>query len=39
MKKILSDKTKRTNAATYLLVIVAFAIMQTLYSLGALGRV
>ena len=37
MKKILSDKTKRTNAATYLLVIVAFAIMQTLYSLGALG--
>ena len=37
MKKMLSDKTKRTNAATYLLVIVAFAIMQTLYSLGALG--
>ena len=37
MKKILMDKNKRTNAATYLLVIVAFAIMQTLYSLGALG--
>ena len=37
MKKILSDKTRRTNLLTYLLVIVPYAVMQARYSFGMLG--
>ena len=37
MKKILCNKTTRTNLITYLTVIVAFAVMQILSSLGLLG--
>ena len=37
MKNILKNKTTRTNAMTYLFVIVAFVIMQTLASLGMLS--
>ena len=37
MKNILKNKTTRTNAVTYLVVIVAFVIMQTLSSLGMLS--
>ena len=37
MKNILKNKTTRTNAMTYLFVIVAFVIMQTLSSLGMLS--
>ena len=36
MKNILKNKTTRTNAMTYLFVIVAFVVMQTLSSLGML---
>lgn len=36
MKKILKNKITRTNVLTYLVVAVAFVIMQTLYSQGAL---
>ena len=36
MKNILKNKNTRTNALTYLVVIVAFAIMQTLSSMGML---
>ena len=37
MKNILKNKTTRTNAMTYLFVIAAFVIMQTLSSLGMLN--
>ncbi|MGN0976141.1 MAG: branched-chain amino acid ABC transporter permease, partial [Gemmiger sp.] len=37
MKKRLSNPTTRTNLLTYLVVIVAFVVMQTLSSLGVLG--
>ena len=37
MKNILKNKNTRTNAVTYLFVIVAFVIMQTLSSLGMLS--
>ena len=37
MKNILKNKTTRTNAMTYLVVIVGFVIMQTLSSLGMLS--
>lgn len=37
MKRILSNKTTRTNLCTYLVVIAAFVVMQTLSSLGMLG--
>ena len=36
MKNILKNKNTRTNALTYLIVIVAFAVMQTLSSMGML---
>ena len=38
MKNLLKNKTKRTNVITFALVIVAYAIMQTLYSLGLLSN-
>ncbi len=38
MKKILNNKNTRTNLITYLVVIVAFVIMQTLYSLDMLSN-
>ena len=38
MKKLLENKTKRTNLITYLVVIAAFAVMQTLNSLGFLSN-
>lgn len=38
MKNLLFDKRKRTNLITFLLVVVAFAIMQTLSSLGMLSN-
>ena len=37
MKKILNNKTTRTNLLTYLVVIVAFAVMQAMNSAGVLG--
>ncbi len=37
MKKIWNQKNTRTNLITYLVVILAFAVMQTLYSAGALS--
>ena len=37
MKKILNNKTTRTNLLTYLVVIVAFAVMQAMNSTGMLG--
>ena len=37
MKKLLNNKNTRTNAITYLVVIVAFVFMQLLYSFGMLG--
>ncbi|MDO5399984.1 MAG: branched-chain amino acid ABC transporter permease [Eubacteriales bacterium] len=37
MKKILNNKTRRTNLMTYLLVIVTFGVMQSLSSAGMLG--
>ena len=37
MKAFLKDKTTKTNLLTYLIVAVAFVIMQTLSSLGMLG--
>ncbi len=37
MKKLLQNKTARTNLMTYLLVIVAYIIMQSLYSAGSLS--
>ena len=37
MKKILNNKTNRTNLLTYLVVIVAFAVMQAMNSTGMLG--
>ena len=37
MKKLWKNKTSRINLITYLLVIAAFAVMQTLYSMGALS--
>ena len=36
MKNILTNKTTRTNALTYLIVIVAFIVMQTMGSMGML---
>ena len=36
MKNLMNNNTKRTNLITFLVVIVAYAVMQTLYSLGAL---
>lgn len=38
MKTLLKNKTKRTNAITFAVVIIAYAIMQTLYSLGMLSN-
>jgi len=38
MKTLLKNKTKRTNLVTYLVVIVAYVIMQTLYSLDLLSN-
>ena len=38
MKTLLKNKTKRTNLVTFLIVIVAYAIMQTLYSLDLLSN-
>ena len=38
MKNMLIDKRKRTNLITFLVVVVAFAIMQTLSSLGMLSN-
>lgn len=38
MKNLLFDKRKRTNLITFLLVVVSFAIMQTLSSLGMLSN-
>ena len=38
MKNLLMNKTKRTNLVTFLLVVVAYAIMQTLSSLGLLSN-
>ena len=38
MKNLMKNKTKRTNLTTFLVVIVAYAIMQTLYSLGVLSN-
>ena len=37
MKKILNNKTTRTNLVTYLVVIIAFVVMQTAASAGMLG--
>ncbi len=37
MKKMLQNKTTRTNLITYLVVVAAFVVMQTLNSQGALG--
>ena len=37
MKNKLKDKNTRTNLVTYLVVILAFAVMQSLYSAGTLG--
>ena len=37
MKKILNNKTTRTNLLTYLVVIVAFVVMQSLNTAGMLG--
>ena len=37
MKKILNNKTTRTNLVTYLVVIVAFILMQVANSTGMLG--
>ena len=37
MRKIWSNKSKRTNLATYAVVIIGFVIMQTLSSMGMLG--
>ena len=37
MKKILNNKTTRTNLVTYLVVIVAFILMQVANSIGMLG--
>ena len=37
MKNLLKNKTLRTNLVTYLVVIVAFALMQTLYSMDMLA--
>ncbi len=37
MKNMLKNKTSRTNLVTFLVVIAAFAVMQTLASLGMLG--
>ncbi|MBO5129600.1 MAG: branched-chain amino acid ABC transporter permease [Oscillospiraceae bacterium] len=37
MKKLLSNKTTRTNTITYLVVTIAFLVMQILSSLGMLG--
>lgn len=38
MKNLLNNKTKRTNLITFLIVIVAFAVMQTLNSMGLLSN-
>ena len=38
MKDLLKNKTKRTNLITFAVVIVAYAIMQTLYSLDMLSN-
>ena len=38
MKNLMKNNTKRTNLITYLVVIVAYVIMQTLYSLGMLSN-
>ena len=38
MKNLLRNKEKRTNLLTFAVVIVAYAIMQTLYSLGILSN-
>ena len=38
MKNLLKDSTKRTNMVTFLVVIIAYAIMQSLYSLGFLSN-
>ena len=38
MKNLMKNTTKRTNLMTYLVVIVAYVIMQTLYSLGMLSN-
>ena len=37
MKKLLNNKETRTTAVTFLVVIVAYAVMQTLLSMGMLG--
>ena len=37
MKKLLNNKENRTTAVTFLVVIVAYAVMQTLLSMGMLG--
>ena len=37
MKKILNNKTTRTNLITYLVVIIAFIVMQAASSAGLLG--
>lgn len=37
MKTILNNKNTRTNALTYLIVVVAFVVMQSLNSMGMLG--
>lgn len=37
MKNLLKNKNSRTTALTYLVVIIAFALMQTLSSMGMLG--
>ena len=37
MKKILNNKTTRSNLITYLVVTIAFVVMQTMSSLGMLG--
>ena len=38
MKNLLKNKSKRTNLITFAVVIVAYAIMQTLYSMGILSN-
>ena len=38
MKNLMNNKSKRTNLVTFLVVIVAYAVMQTLYSLGLLSN-
>ena len=38
MKNLMKNKTKRTNMVTFLVVIIAYGIMQTLYSLNVLSN-